>query len=182
VKARYTLHYTGEKTLDSAVRLLRAGKIVGWFHGATEFGPRALGNRSILASPWAPYVSENLNDYVKHRESFRPFAVSVREEDRARYFKDSPPCRFMNSLAEVHADVERGPVGSRSRPRQLCSALRRLTSQSPSFGRLDTQFHINNARFFCASEPTCSRLMSGQNSSQRKLGGCRADAVKGFAH
>ena len=106
VKARYTLHNTGEKTLDSAVQLLRAGKIVGWFHGATEFGPRALGNRSLLASPWAPYVSENLNDYVKHRESFRPFAVSVREEDCARYFVGSPLCRLMNSLAVVRADAD----------------------------------------------------------------------------
>lgn len=106
VKARYTLHNTGEKTLDSAVQLLRAGKIVGWFHGAAEFGPRALGNRSLLASPWAPYVSENLNDYVKHRESFRPFAVSVREEDCARYFEGSPLCRFMNSLAVVRANLD----------------------------------------------------------------------------
>jgi carbamoyltransferase len=106
VKARYTLHFTSDKTLDSAVQLLRAGKIVGWFQGAAEFGPRALGNRSILASPWAQYVSENLNDYVKHRESFRPFAVSVREEDCARYFEGSPLCRFMNSLASVRADAD----------------------------------------------------------------------------
>ena len=106
VKARYTLHYTGDKMLDSAVQLLRAGKIVGWFHGATEFGPRALGHRSILASPWAPYVSENLNDYVKHRESFRPFAVSVREEDCARYFEGSPLCRFMNSLGVVRSEAD----------------------------------------------------------------------------
>jgi carbamoyltransferase len=106
VKARYTLHSTIEKTLDSAVKLLRAGKIVGWCHGATEFGPRSLGNRSLLASPWAPYVSENLNDYVKHRESFRPFAVSVREEDSERYFEGSPLCRFMNSLAVVRADAD----------------------------------------------------------------------------
>jgi carbamoyltransferase len=105
VKARYSLHSTSAKTLDSAVRLLHAGKIVGWFHGATEFGPRALGHRSILASPWAPYVSENLNDYVKHRESFRPFAVSVREEDCSRYFECSPLCRFMNSMAVVRADA-----------------------------------------------------------------------------
>jgi carbamoyltransferase len=106
VKARYTLHYTTRETLDAAVQLLRAGKIVGWFQGATEFGPRALGNRSILASPWAPYVSENLNDYIKHRETFRPFAVSVREEDCARYFVGSPLCHFMNSLATVRADAD----------------------------------------------------------------------------
>jgi carbamoyltransferase len=105
VKARYALQNTGEKKFDSAVRLLRAGKIVGWCHGATEFGPRALGHRSILASPWAPYVTENLNDFVKHRESFRPFAVSVREEDCARYFVGSPLCRLMNSLASVRPDA-----------------------------------------------------------------------------
>lgn len=105
-KARYAVQNTGEKKLDSAVTLLRAGKIVGWFHGATEFGPRALGHRSLLASPWAPYVTENLNDFVKHRESFRPFAVSVRDEDCARYFTGSPLCRLMNSLASVRTDID----------------------------------------------------------------------------
>jgi carbamoyltransferase len=105
-KARYSVQSTGEKKLESAVTLLRAGKIVGWFHGATEFGPRALGHRSLFASPWAPYVVENLNDFVKHRESFRPFAVSVREEDCARYFNGSPLCRLMNSLASVRNDID----------------------------------------------------------------------------
>jgi carbamoyltransferase len=111
VKARYSLHYTAGKAVDSAIQLLRAGKIVGWFQGAAEFGPRALGHRSILASPWAPYVAENLNDFVKHRESFRPFAVSVRKEDCARYFVESPLCRFMNSLAVVRTDVSVLPRG-----------------------------------------------------------------------
>jgi len=106
VKARYSLHDTTAKMLDSAVQLLDAGKIVGWFQGAAEFGPRALGHRSILASPWAPYVAENLNDFVKHRESFRPFAVSVREEDCDRFFACSPLCRFMNSLARVREDMD----------------------------------------------------------------------------
>ena len=105
-KARYAVQNTGEKKLESAVTLLRAGKIVGWFHGATEFGPRALGHRSLLASPWAAYVTENLNDFVKHRESFRPFAVSVRDEDCGRYFNGSPLCRLMNSLATVRPDVD----------------------------------------------------------------------------
>jgi len=106
VKARYSLHLTSEKAIDSAVQLLRAGKILGWVRDRAEFGPRALGNRSILASPWAPYVEENLNDFVKHRESFRPFAVSVREEDCARYFEGSPLCRLMNSLAIIRTDVD----------------------------------------------------------------------------
>ena len=134
VKACYSLHYTGEKTLDSAVQLLRAGKIVGWFHGATEFGPRALGNRSILASPWAPYVSENLNDYVKHRESFRPFAVSVREEDCARYFEGSPLCRFMNSLAVVRADADVLPRALQTSRRPGAPSHRRQGNQPFAVG------------------------------------------------
>ncbi|HTZ98125.1 MAG TPA: carbamoyltransferase C-terminal domain-containing protein [Terriglobales bacterium] len=100
-KSRYTLPTTEDRKLETAVQLLQAGKIVGWFQGAAEFGPRALGNRSVLASPWAPYVKENLNDFIKHREWFRPFAISVPEEDCARYFAASRQCRFMNSLADV---------------------------------------------------------------------------------
>ncbi len=105
-KARYAVQSTGEKKLDSAVTLLHAGKIVGWFHGPTEFGPRALGHRSLFASPWAAYVVENLNDFVKKRESFRPFAVAVRQEDCERYFVGSPLCRLMNSLATVRPEID----------------------------------------------------------------------------
>jgi carbamoyltransferase len=81
--------------------MLLAGKIIGWFNGPAEFGPRALGNRSVLASPWAAYVRENLNDFIKHREWFRPFAISVPEEDCALYFDASRQCEFMNSLAQL---------------------------------------------------------------------------------
>src|ERR1019366_7159487 len=100
-KARYRYHNSVEQSLEETTQLLAAGKIVGWFHGAAEFGPRALGNRSLLASPWAPYVKENLNDYIKHREWFRPFAVAVPEEDAARYFEYSHLCESMNSLAHA---------------------------------------------------------------------------------
>ena len=100
-KARYSLQTTVDRKLDATLELLQSGKIVGWFQGAAEFGPRALGNRSLLASPWAPYVKENLNDYIKHREWFRPFAVSVPEEDCARYFECSALCQSMSSLARV---------------------------------------------------------------------------------
>jgi carbamoyltransferase len=155
VKARYTLHNTGERMLDSAVQLLRAGKIVGWFHGATEFGPRALGNRSLLASPWAPYVSENLNDYVKHRESFRPFAVSVREEDCVRYFVGSPLCRLMNSLAVVRTDADVLPralqlpgglvrlhIVQRETNRLLWELLARFGEHEPAPILVNTSFNL----------------------------------------
>ena len=155
VKARYTLHNTGERMLDSAVQLLRAGKIVGWFHGATEFGPRALGNRSLLASPWAPYVSENLNDYVKHRESFRPFAVWVRVEDCVRYFVGSPLCRLMNSLAVVRTDADVLPralqlpgglvrlhIVERETNRLLWELLARFGEHEPAPILVNTSFNL----------------------------------------
>ncbi len=100
-KARYALKITEDKKIEATVDLLLAGKIVGWFQGAAEFGSRALGNRSIVASPWAPYVMENVNDYIKHREWFRPFALAVPEEDCARYFECSSLCETMNSVAWV---------------------------------------------------------------------------------
>ena len=110
-KARYTIPNTSDRTVDTTIQLLEAGKIVGWFQGATEFGPRALGNRSLLASPWAEYVKENLNDYIKHREWFRPFAISVPEEDCSRYFECSDLCRSMNSLGRVRPDADAVPRG-----------------------------------------------------------------------
>jgi carbamoyltransferase len=103
-KARYSLQGTEDRKLDAAIQLLMGGKIVGWVQGACEFGPRALGNRSVLASPWAPYVRENLNDFIKFREWFRPFAISVTEEDCHEYFDCSTLCHFMNSLGWIRAN------------------------------------------------------------------------------
>lgn len=101
-KAPYRWFRTDAERNDETVRLLERGKIVAWYQGAAEFGPRALGNRSLLASPWAPYVRENLNDYVKHRESFQPFAIAVTEEDCPRYFDCSRLANFMSSVASVN--------------------------------------------------------------------------------
>ena len=102
-KARYSIENTQQRKIEAAVELLLAGKVIGWYQGATEFGPRALGNRSVLASPWAEYVRENLNDFIKKREGFRPFAIAIPEEDCDRYFKASWLCRFMNSLSYVRS-------------------------------------------------------------------------------
>ena len=101
-KATYRWCDSEERKLAETVRLLHAGKIVAWFQGAVEFGPRALGNRSLLASPWAPYVKENLNDYVKHRESFRPFALAIPEEHCAEYFHCSANGRFLTTMATAN--------------------------------------------------------------------------------
>ncbi len=106
-KARYRFHVNDEHQLEETIQLLAAGKIVGWFHGAAEFGPRALGNRSLLASPWAAYVKENLNEFVKHREAYRPFAISVLAERAAEYFDYSPSARFMATLGVAKPEAAR---------------------------------------------------------------------------
>lgn len=104
-KATYRWTASDDQAVQEAVKLLAAGKIVGWFQGAAEFGARALGNRSLLASPWAPYVKENLNDYVKHREPFRPFALSVPEEDASKYFETpTPAAHFMATMARLRPE------------------------------------------------------------------------------
>lgn len=103
-KAAYRWLSSDTQKIQETLKLLLAGKIVGWFEGAAEFGPRALGNRSLLASPWSPYVRENLNDYVKHREPFRPFALSVSEEDAVKYFIFTPPARYMANMSCVRPE------------------------------------------------------------------------------
>jgi carbamoyltransferase len=106
-KTSYRYMDSQDRKIEAALQLLRVGKIVAWFQGAAEFGPRALGNRSLLASPWAAYVKENLNDYVKHRESFRAFALCVRQEDCPRYFECSPAGRFMTTMAFAHSEYRK---------------------------------------------------------------------------
>jgi carbamoyltransferase len=95
-------YLSGEnETVEEAARLLARDKIVGWCQGRSEFGHRALGHRSLLASPFSEYIVENVNQYIKHREEFHPFALSVPAECAADYFEASPNCRFMASLATL---------------------------------------------------------------------------------
>jgi carbamoyltransferase len=71
--------------------------------GRMEFGPRALGNRSILASPLNPYSTENLNRFIKHREPFRKFAASVPAEMAGEYFEAGPNARYLATVGRVHS-------------------------------------------------------------------------------
>jgi carbamoyltransferase len=94
-----------EHLITESAKLLERGKIVAWCQGRTEFGHRALGNRSILASPFSEYVVENVNQYIKHREDFHPFALSIPAERASAFFDCSPNCRFMASLATLKNPV-----------------------------------------------------------------------------
>ncbi|MBI1955477.1 MAG: carbamoyltransferase, partial [Acidobacteria bacterium] len=100
-KLRFRYFQKRDELVAATVEALRQDHIVGWFEGRAEFGPRALGARSILASPLGPYVNENLNDYVKHREKFRPFAASVTEEQAGEFFEFGPMARYLASVGRV---------------------------------------------------------------------------------
>ena len=91
--------------LSRTAELLAAGKVVGWFDGPMEFGPRALGARSILADPRDPAMQRTLNLKIKFRESFRPFAPSVLAERASEYFEltdESPYMLLVAALREEH--------------------------------------------------------------------------------
>jgi carbamoyltransferase len=85
-------------------RALADGKVVGWFQGRMEWGPRALGNRSILADPRRADMKEILNAKIKRRESFRPFAPSVLEEAVSDWFEECAAVPFMMQVLQVRAD------------------------------------------------------------------------------
>jgi len=87
--------------VDRTAAALAGGKIVGWFQGRMEFGPRALGNRSILADPRRPEMKDVLNARIKHREPFRPFAPSILEEATGDWFEDDHPSPFMLMAYDV---------------------------------------------------------------------------------
>jgi carbamoyltransferase len=100
-KLRFRYMITTDEVIETTVRALDDHKIVAWMHGRMEFGGRALGNRSILASPLNAYSTENLNIYIKHREPFRKFAASVPEELAAEYFDVGPNARFLTTVGRV---------------------------------------------------------------------------------
>jgi carbamoyltransferase len=83
------------EVLERAAAALAEVKIVGWFQGRMEFGPRALGNRSIVADPRQREMRDILNARIKHREPFRPFAPSILEEATGEYFEDTYPSPYM---------------------------------------------------------------------------------------
>ena len=83
---------------------IAAGKILGWFQGRAEWGPRALGNRSIVADPRRREMKDILNARIKHREMFRPFAPSVLAEATGEYFEKSYPCPFMTQAYSVRPE------------------------------------------------------------------------------
>ena len=100
-----------EPLADAAADLITQGNILGWFQGRFEWGPRALGNRSIVCDPRNASMKDTLNHRIKHREGFRPFAPSVLEERAADWFEMTEPSPFMLMTCQVRkAQQERVPA------------------------------------------------------------------------
>ena len=91
----------------SAAKLITEGKVIGWFQGQMEFGPRALGNRSILADPRNPDMKNIINMKIKRRESFRPFAPSVLEEYQSDWFTSNFNNPYMSAITTVKYDKQK---------------------------------------------------------------------------
>ena len=106
-KLRFKFLLTNDAVIASAIDQLASDRIVAWMQGRMEFGARALGNRSILASPLNPYSSENLNIYIKRREQFRKFAASVPAEAAARYFETGANARFLATVGKVRPEYRK---------------------------------------------------------------------------
>lgn len=98
--------YTEDTDYKQAANLLASGKIVGWFHGGSEYGPRALGHRSILVDPRKAKNKDTLNARVKFREAFRPFAPVVPEEHAHEYFDLDKSSPFMLMVAPIRSEKQ----------------------------------------------------------------------------
>ncbi len=147
--------------------LLADNKIVGWFRGRAEYGPRALGHRSILASPLRVEMRDLVNNHIKHRESFRPFAGSVPNELASIYFDLEAPSPFMQFVVPVHSSaqnripavVHHGTCRAHTVDRsddnsfwQLLHAFGQLTSVPVL---LNTSFNDADEPIVCSPEDAC---------------------------
>jgi carbamoyltransferase len=156
---------------------LAAGRIVGWMDGALEFGPRALGHRSILAAPHAIEMRDRLNRDIKNREDFRPFAPVAPVEAVDRYF-DVPPggarlARFMSGVFPVRPEWRRKlaavtHVDGSARVQALERAMApRLYALLEAYGRRTGIPVLLNTSFNVAGEPIVNRALEGYSTFRR---------------
>jgi carbamoyltransferase len=123
--------------LERTARAIADGKVVGWFQGAMEWGPRALGNRSIVAHPGRPDMKDILNARIKHREWFRPFAPSILEERLPDYFESDHASPFMLMVYKTRPEVRD----------QLCAI-----NHVDNTGRVQTVSRAANPRYYALIE------------------------------
>src|SRR5207244_12897648 len=163
--------------MEAVAEELAAGRIVGWMEGACEFGPRALGHRSILAAPHSREIRDRINRDIKRREEFRPFAPVVPAEAADRFF-DLPPGghrlgRFMSGVfpvrpewrsrlaAVTHVD---GTARVQVLERDMAPRLHALLE---AYGRRTDVPVLLNTSFNVAGEPIATRALEGYLTFRR---------------
>jgi carbamoyltransferase len=135
-KAVYQRYASCADLCEAAVERLKGENVVGWFQGRMEWGPRALGNRSILADARSPEIQRRLNLKIKKREGFRPFAPSVRMEDAQEYFDTDSPSPYMLLVANVVAS-RCNPLPDGYHSLSVRDKLYHLRSDIPSVTHID---------------------------------------------
>jgi carbamoyltransferase len=121
------------------------GKVIGWFQGRMEYGPRALGNRSILGDARDPEMQKKMNLKIKYREGFRPFAPTVLEEDIGKYFDLDRPSPYMLLVIPVKVE-RRKPVPEGYENLELFDRLYHLRSDVPAITHIDYSARIQSVR------------------------------------
>lgn len=150
-----TKRYEDTELYRTVTQLLIAGEAVGWFQGRMEFGPRALGNRSILADPRNPEIQRTLNLSIKKRESFRPFAQSVLAEEADNYFNlHATSSPYMLQVTQIKDDIRLKSLPSDYgqweylkklyAPRSLLQAVTHVDFSA----RIQTVTRENNPRYY----------------------------------
>ena len=134
--AVYTYFDDFDKLAEATAKILADGNVVGWHQGRMEWGPRALGNRSIIADARNPEMQKRLNLKIKYREGFRPFAPSVLAEDETEYFDVSAPSPYMLLIADV-VEKRRNTLPPGYHAQELKDKLYFLRSDLPSITHLD---------------------------------------------
>jgi len=163
--------------LAAVVDRLLAGNVVGWFHGRMEFGPRALGSRSILADPRRPDIRDRINRMIKKREDFRPFAPSVLLEFAERHFALGHPSPFMLETCPVSSDLELPAithVDGSARPQTVDSrhAGRFAALLAAFYARTGCPMLLNTS-FNVAGEP----IVCTPEDAMRSMASSRLDAL-----
>lgn len=128
---------------EKVAGLIAGGNVVGWFQGKMEFGPRALGNRSILGDPRCPKMQKKLNLKIKYREGFRPFAPSVTEEEISNFFELDRPTPYMLLVAPVK-ESRQNPLPEKYNELELYERLYFLRSDVPAITHVDHSARIQS--------------------------------------
>ena len=145
-----------DELLNETARLLAEGNVVGWFQGRMEFGPRALGARSILADPRNVSMQSTMNLKIKFRESFRPFAPAVLADRASDYFDLDRPSPYMTLVAPLH-ESQRLPIPSIEETRIGVDKLKTLRSHLPSITHVDYSARVQTVH--ANTNPHLHRLL-----------------------